>query len=687
MAFCREVATRMTLEDFDSKVDMKRLEHLRKQAAQMTQACKLPEGSLATPLLEAALGSLESATGMESQGEIRYGKAAKILAQIFRNDQRRLGAGHPSLLPDLEALALLYRLGGLRGAHWRDEALRIRVQRSQVPDPILEKDLAVAVEDHYGPWLTPVELEPMLEFCGHLARTWSRNRSDKELTRRVLDVGLKSNATRVWRLAARKAADSLREDLASLLRRLDPAASPRAPEAFVELGEALLKTPLESQAKALLKRVDASGIPSPLRRRIARLLEDWEMEAGLLEAELKQASPENAGSLLTASVELLKEHPNEGLLAEGTRKVKAMAALNAPPEDLPQILEQWMDLQDNREEAEELLRLRLALVDGKDIRGRCALLAHLGRWQELEALLGSAEPPDLMGVFWHFRAAMGLGRIQEAHRWIEVWADRALESSDLTATFPGLAQSIPLFQDLPEPLTKLATRLGPGLLPGQERLLSREPWHILAALDPESNLLPSNAEESLRWRLDRLPPAPRRFRVLHALLTEAEGRLGSSHPLVAEILLVLGKDEDLDGIPELERALAILEKEPEAHASLLAQACTALAGARTLTGDRKGLERDSLRLLEILEGLPQSQDDALNLAKEGTPFLLMYFYREQNFDALSTLAPRVQALAKRAPKPEGELSLGPDTPELGEALSAMGRLSRLQAQLKGAGLP
>jgi hypothetical protein len=292
-----------------------------------------------------------------------------------------------------------------------------------------------------------------------------------------------------------------------------------------------------------------------------------------------------------------------------------------------------------------------------------------------------------MRVFWHFRAALGLGRVQEAHRWIEIWADQALESSDLTAAFPGLSQSVPLFQDLPEPLARLSDRLGPGLLPGQERLLSREPWRILVALDPESNLLPVNAEESLRWRLDRLPPAPRRSPVLQALLGEAESRLGSSHPLVAEILLVLGKDEDIDGIPELERALAILEKDPEAHASLLARTCTALAGARTLTGDRKGLERDSLRLLEILEGLPESQDDALNLAKEGTPFLLMYFYREQNFDALSTLGPRVQALARRAPKPDGEFSLGPDTIELVEALSNLGRLGRLQAQLKGAGLP
>jgi len=695
LAFCQEVASQMALEELESKAAPRRLQLLKKQAQQLLNASAggpLP-GDRTRPLLEAALGALELATDQAAQGERRYGRAAKALAVRWRRAQLALGLRHSQLLPELEALALLYRLGGLRDAHWRDEALRIRVSQPQGLDPTLEKDLAAAVEDHYGPWLTVAEVEPMLECCGHLARVWMRQRSDAELTRHVLALGLKTHATRVWRLVARRATADLREDLAALVGRLGPAMSKeeKLPEPLLELGEALLGTPLETHGRALLKRLDAHA-PREQRRRIARLLGDWENEAKLLEAELGAAQPTEALALLQTATWLLRVHPQTDLLAAGTDRLMAATRQEPPAEALPRLLEAWMGFQEaasHPETARELLRLRLGLADpgGQDLPDRCALLARLGRWEDLEALVTPA-PDDKEGTrpFWLFRAATAQGRAEEARRWILAWLDQRPEGPA-----PGLCQAISLLQDQPERLTELASRCGPELLPGQEALLAREPWRILVALDPEApaGLLPSQAEENLRWRLARLS-RNHDGKALGALVEEAERALGSGHPLVAEVLLALGKEEkeSAAGMAHLERALAILEEAPGDQARLKVEVGTALAEVRALDGDGPGLERALLHLMELLEWAPELEGELAEPARALPALLLLQLWREQRLQDMDAICLRAEALVKRAPGKEDGLGQSERAePIIRPMRVVLDHLTRLQNQLRAAGLP
>jgi len=704
LAFCSEVATQMTLEDLESKADPKRLGLLKKQARQLLQASQgsLPSNDTARPLLEGALGALELATGQEAQGERRYGQAAKALALRFRSARLALGPQNPELLPELEALALLYRMAGLRDAHWRDEALRIRVQIGQRPDPALEKDLAAAVEDHYGPWLTVAEEEPMLEFCGSLAQVWMRYPRDLELTRRVLEVGLKSNATRVWRLAARRADEGLRRGLSALVQRMDPSAAgeEKSRESLLELGESLLGTPLETSGRDLLKRLaKVPSLSGPARRRVARALEDQEGEATLLEAELRAAKPREALPLLEAASELLREHPHSALLEEGTRQLQAAALLDPPAEELPRWLEAWMGFQDaggHPEASQELLRLRLALADpkGRNLPDRCALLAKLGRWEDLELSLAPLVGEDRDGLrsFWRFRAALGEGRPEDAKRWLLAWLDQVMVAGPDAPSIqlPGISAGIPLLEDQQERLTQLAAHWGPLVLPGQESLLAMEPWRILAALDPEApaSLLPGKVEESLRWRLNRLSGS-HDTRALRALLKDAETLLGPSRILVAEVLLSLGRAEKEtdEGAPLLERAMGILEQAPEDQTMLLVETSSSLAEVQCIAGNGQALEREMLRLMGLLECAPELKGDLANNVLELPTLLLLQLWRQQRLQELLAVSQRARALASRAPKKEEAFNLFQNQAHPKSNPAALNHVACLQTQIQGAGLP
>lgn len=704
--FCRVVATKMRWE---SKTDPVQMRALKSQARPLMALCvkALPAENRALPLLEAALGSLESATGEEAKGEKRFGRAAKLMALRWRSVQKAWGAGNPKRLPELEDLALLYELAGLRASPWRDESLRIRVGVSKVPDPKLEQELVAAVEDHYGPWLTVVELEPMLEFCGHLARIWMAYPEDRELTRQVLKHGLKPDAYRVWKLAARKAPEGLERDLASLLARLDPEILLRvAPQeqrfegdvhSFLGLAEALRGTSLEGSIQDLLKRLDTRiwetnpGSRRGLRRRIARLREDWTGWAGLLGEELAEARPfEELSSLLGEAEAFLWEHPENRLLDAGTQRLKvAVQAKRSVSPELSQRLEAWAALQvaaGHAAEAEELIRLRLALEDprGQDLPARCGLLARLARWKELGDVLGPAQENERENVLgWRFRAALGRGESGEAKRWVDAWLARITgpEAPVEAPSLPGLSWAIPAVQARTELLGQLVGRYGAVLMPGQEALLGREPWRILAALDPEApgSLVPAKTEEALRWRWSRLPAGESRARLLEQLIKDAEGELGSSHLLVAELLLDLGLLQKEEGMDSLARAQRILESTSGCE-EYLAKVHLAMAAACSLM-DGPGLERNLLKVMEILERTPRLNGEIEASTREMPLLLLIHLWREQRLDDLVTLGPRVQALAQRGPKPSG------DAAEVGDALVTLARVARLQGQLRAAGLP
>jgi len=700
--FCRRVASQI---GWEAPLDPARLKALRLQAASMLPVCAkgLPPGSRALPLLEAALGALESAVGEEAKGEKRFGRAAKSLALRWRSAQKAWGAGSPRRLPELDNLMLLYELGGLRASGWRDEALRIRLGATRAPDPVLEKDLAAAVEDHYGPWLTVVEVEPMLEFCNHLARLWSGYRDDRALTRQIIQLGLKPNAERVWVLAARRSPEGFRTGLVDLLGRLDSDTllSEGAPpagngDAALRLAEALGGTPLEPAARDLLKRLEARlselkrDPRGELRRRMARIRGDWGALAGLLTGGLGEAkSMEEVAPLLGEAETLLRDHPDGGLLAAGTQRLKASALAGAGGRDLPQRLEVWAELQrvaGHPEEVEELLRIRLALEDpkGQDLPARCELLARLGRWKELEALLPTVPEPESERVLgWRFRAALSRGDSSEAYQWLEAWLARATgpEAPEEPPLLPGLCTAIPQLRARGEVLEQLAGRYGARLLPGQETLLAREPWRILAALDPEApaSLLPARAEEGLRWRWSRLPGGEPRKRLLERLIEDAEAQLGASHLLVAELLIDLGGSQKEEGREALERAQGILESS-EGHEELLAKVYLALAAVCSQT-DGAGLERNLLKAMAVLEHTPRLSEEAEDWMRDMPGLLLLHLWREQRLEELVALGPRVEALSRRATRPS------PVAADLGTSLAALARVARFQSQLRAAGLP
>ncbi len=707
--FCREVAPQM---GWEAPTKPSSLKALRSQATTMLSVCtkSLPSESRSLPLLEAALGALEVATGEEAKGEKRYGRAAKNLALRWRNGQKEWGRGNLRLLPELENLTLLYELGGLRASNWRDEALRIRAGIARTPDPLLEKDLAAAVEDHYGPWLTVVELEPMLEFSHHLARVWENYSDDRQLTRQVMRLGLKPDAHRVWGLAAKEASESQRLELAALVDRLDPetvmreCAQEAGVDTLLELGKALMGTPLEGAARSLLKRLDmrlreGNKAQDPLRRRIAKTLEDWGGWAGLLRGALAEATSRDAiFALLGEAESFLGEHRDGGLLETGTWRLEALAH-SGSVDGLAQHLEAWAAFQTNAGhalEAEELLGICLDLADpkGQDLPARCELLANLGRWKELQELLGAPREQESERVLgWRFRAALGLGEVSEAKRWIEAWLVAAPEipeepsgplgfhAPEVFPRLPGLSAAIPWFQARPEALAPLVARYGARLLSGQGALLAREPWRILVALDPEApqDLQPTKAEEALRWRWSRLPSGAMGMDGLEQLIQDAEKQLSASHVLVAELLADLGERQGDKGLPSLERAQCILEASP-GHEQLLIEVDVSMAAICSQL-DGKGLERNLLKAMELLERMPRLEGEIQERA-EFLPLLLIHFWRQQRLDELMALGTRIQALGRRMAK--GSLL---DEADQELALRALGRTERLQRQLRAAGLP
>jgi hypothetical protein len=544
----------------------------------------------------------------------------------------------------------------------------------------------------------------MLEFCQHLARVWMGYREDGAMSQRVGKLGLKADAYRVWKLAARKMAEGPRSELAALLGRLDPGTflqegptSEGGVNSLLELAEALKGTPLETPVQGLLKRLDSTlGNPNlnprrALRRRIARIQEDWSGWAGLLGEDLAEAkSFEATCPLLDEAARFLGEHSDGTLLAAGTQRL--MAAVQGMPAgnlDLAQRLEAWARLQSlagHSAEAESLLRLRLDLEDpkGLDISARCELLARLARWQELDKLLGPAqakEPERMLG--WRFRMASGLRQGQEARQWLDAWLAQVTgpEAPAEPPLLPGLSGAIPYLSSRPEVLGALVTRYGRSLSPGQEPLLVREPWRILAALDPDApaSLLPTRAEESLRWRWSRLAEGEPRRRLLGQLLQEAEAQLGASHLLVAELLVELGEIQKEEGFDAFERAQRILESLP-GNEILLAKVYLSMAAACSQL-DGKGLERNILKAMELLERTPSLNAEAEDWVREMPSLLLLHLWREQRLEELAALGPRVQALGQRASRPPSNAA------ELGIALTALARIAQLQAQLRAAGLP
>jgi hypothetical protein len=335
----------------------------------------LPPGHRVPALLEAALGALESALGQKARGERRYAQAAKTLARQWRQTRAAFGAGSPRCLPSLEALGLLYGFAGLRETPWRAEAIRIRLASGKGPDPALEERLVEAVEDHYGAWLDPTELEPLLEASAQLTQLWLRHGSDAALTRRVLALGFKADAYRVWGLVATKAPEPLRQDLAALIGRLQvtPAALGEGQgEALIPWAQALLGTPLERPARDLLLRLgralkaEANPRSLGLRRALARVLGDGPGQVALLKEELALAEPPSTlQTLLRAAEPLLREHLDESLLDAGTRRAKAL--LVAPPDpDLASAMEAWCRLLGEAGRSQDQAALR-ALLPGDEV--------------------------------------------------------------------------------------------------------------------------------------------------------------------------------------------------------------------------------------------------------------------------------------------------------------------------------
>jgi hypothetical protein len=335
--------------------DLERLRTFRDQVATLLPLCAqtLPPGHRVPVLLEAALGALEARLGLGARGERRYAQAAKTLAGHWRRTRAAFGPDNPRCLPDLEALGLLYGFAGLREVPWRAEAIRIRLAAGKGPDPALEERLVEVVEDHYGPWLTPTEREPLLEASAQLTQLWLRYRSDAALTRRVLDLGLKTEAPRVWSLVARQAPEPLRQDLASLIGRLQvtPAALAEGQgDALVPWAQALMDTPLERPARGFLLRLEralkAEADPRhlPLRRAVARVLGEVPAQVALLKEELALAEPPSSlPTLLRTAEPLLREHLDEALLDAATRKVKTLGSPLTDPE-LASAVEGWCRL-------------------------------------------------------------------------------------------------------------------------------------------------------------------------------------------------------------------------------------------------------------------------------------------------------------------------------------------------------
>jgi hypothetical protein len=724
LGFCREVAKGM--DPSESNDRPVRAKALQAQATALSEVAQsgLPPESRARPLLEAALGALECLCEAENpaaamQGERRYGLAAKALAQRWRERQLALALDSPKRVPEWEGVALLYELGGLSGRRWQDEALRLRVRlflaQGSNRDSSLGKDVAAAVEYHYGPWLTVANVEPMLEFSGFLLRVWGSEKEASKLTQQVATLALKQDAERVWRLAARKGAADLREEMALLLDRLDAGILLKDhAEPTLKLSGALLDTALEPAVRRLLKRLDGAAQKSQThqatRRRIAHLVGDRETEATLLAEALAHGGSGRPGlELLREAADLLAGRPHARLLAEATRQLRIAVGEGHRFKDegwgFPEALIAFADLHQASgqiDEAEALLRLRLEWEDSQhQLQGRFQLLARLSRWSELKEQLGPPLADGLERLGWRYRCAQGLGQKEEALAWARAWIDAALQlpPHEGPPSLPGLSLArASLSADL-EKLTALADRFGAQAAPGLERMWLDDPTWMLVALDPEATENPTGTEANLRWRMQHLPAdSAAALKVLESLQQEAERRLGEDHLLIAELLMARARHEKEAGLPLLERAQSLVEKHqaPEGDnsgsasrekARLLMAVYEHLATAHASEGDARGLEDDLRGLLDILEGEEAPSREAV----QGLALLWLHFWRQQRMDDLLDTATRLERLKARMRNPpkDGSAPGAAESSQLPEPdeLAPFKRSARFQAQLRAAGWP
>lgn len=675
---CRQASALMELGNEATPAQVKAL-RVQVEALRSAVRRNLGAGHGDLPLLDAALGALQATAGQEVQGERRYGFAARELALRWARLQRSLPADSPERAPELERLALLAELAGLRGTPWREKALFLRNRLAKGPDRALEVGLAALVEDRYGPWLTVAEVDPMLDACQALVQAWQREPDGAALTRRVVELGLKSEAGRVWRLAARKGDGRFREAVAGLLGRMDAGVLARHEAALASLDEALLDGPLDAPVRELLGRVlrHAEGQPrmEPLRRRLLQRLGDVAGEEALLAAMLPRAAAGEAVPLLRRAAELLGRRGDAELL--GT-SLTVLEALPAPDGEL---LEAFLPLLPPGEAREALVARRLSLEDGGSAEGRWALLERLGRFRELEAQLGPLRPgEDLERLALRLRCARGLGREEQAREAALACLEACLRlpAGAPLPSLPGLAAGAPLLAGQREDLVEaLARRFGAQALSGQEALLAREPGWILAALDPLARTCPGRLEERARWRLARIAGRGAAAE-LKALRRELEAGLGEDHPLVAETLL---KEAEVAADPEpalLERARGILERR-EAPLERRIAVQDRLLGLQAQEGNGEAAVREGFRLLELLEAQAEPDPEALGACSVG---LGLQHLRQERFDAALDLMERLGRAVVRLPKERQA--------EFHDALSRVGhqvrRAARLQAQLRAAGL-
>jgi hypothetical protein len=367
-AFCRDIVRLTKPDDFEAKPSPDQIHALRLQAESLLKVSQrqLPTDHPALALLEAALGTLLCADGQEAPGTIAFTQGSRKLALRLRERRIALGPQHLDLVPELATMGRLYELAGLRSAQWRDEALEIRDHAATKPDPALEGEQAAAIEDRYGPWLTVAETEPMLNLCGLLARRWLADCRMPQRTERILRLGLKPDAERVWALAARKGSESLRRDLEALLAELDTdqVLNQGALPTLCKLAERLQATPLEPASLRLIQRLEKQGrkrLSLAQRRQLFQMMGDADEACALLEKELDAATTAAQLPLLNEALPLLEQAPRNALLMKGStwlleRADQAIRTASIPKE-LPDLMQRWaarLDAGDHKAEGQRM---------------------------------------------------------------------------------------------------------------------------------------------------------------------------------------------------------------------------------------------------------------------------------------------------------------------------------------------
>lgn len=427
-AFCRSVVQLTRATELDSNPSPSQIRALRTQAEALGEvaAKRFPVDHPTQALLQAALGTLCCIEGDSERGEALFQLGSRTLALRLQRSRAILGSQHPDLVPDLMDVGLLYELAGLRAAPWRDEALSIRDITTLKPDPLLEAELAAAIEDRYGPFLTVAELDPMLQLASRLAKRWLDEPKLGSRTERILRLGLKSDAERVWHLVALHGNASLRRDLESLLDQLDSAklVELEAIDPLCRLKESVANTRLEAPVRRLLFRIEKQNrkrLDLAQRRRLLEAGDDRTGALKLLSVELETAALSQQPSLLREVLNLSQGHPEADLLDQALPLLQNLAEKATPEvaQERTELLKDWsqcalslqrfetanlLNLQADRLEApppeppaipeaarptldaESVLRARLQALPRADIRA-WETLRH-----EVELLLGPHHP-------------------------------------------------------------------------------------------------------------------------------------------------------------------------------------------------------------------------------------------------------------------------------------------------------